>query len=487
MPLLNALSTNTIRVYAIDTTKDHTQCMQLLAQNNIYLIADLSAPNISINRDAPQWNMELYNRYTSVVDTLANFTNVIGFFAGNEVSNNATNVDAIAFVKAAIRDMKSYIKAKNYRPMYVGYASDDDSGIRVDLENYLNCGPTSAVNADFFGYNIYSWCDPSDFATSGYQARTKELSGYSVPAFFAEYGCNTGGTRTWGEVTTLYSSNMTDVWSGGIVYEYFQATNAYGQFAPLESAARQLTFPGLINSISGDPTSATPNTDYSNLAKVIASVSPTVLNSASYSPTNTALRSCPSVGSDWEASNVLPPSPNQQLCGCMVSGLSCVAKSSVSEANIGPLFNYICGAGQGSAGTNCSGISGNGSLGQYGAYSMCDQRARLSWAFNAYYQQQKGANAGNANACDFAGNATTQSASSAGSCAALVSGAGGTAGTGTSTATPGLSTGGGAGGGAAASSGVAGAVTVPNVDLGLLKMGAYVLCAMAAGAGLVLV
>ena len=239
VPLIGDLNTNTIRVYAIDTTKDHSYCMQKLADRGIYLIADLSAPNISINRGSPEWNIELYNRYTSVIDTLANYTNVIGFFAGNEVANNASNVDSIAFVKAAARDMKAYIKSKNLgRDLYVGYAADDDSNIRTNIEDYLNCGPTADDNVDFFGYNIYSWCDATTgpeptFQSSGYADRTKELDGYSIPAFFAEYGCNTpdlnGGQRDFSETKALFSDNMTGVWSGGIVYEYFQEENKFGE------------------------------------------------------------------------------------------------------------------------------------------------------------------------------------------------------------------------------------------------------------------
>ena len=201
--------------------------MQMLQNAGIYVIADLSAPNISINRDSPEWNLALYNRYTSVIDTLQPYNNVLGFFAGNEVSNNVSNVNAIPFVKAAVRDMKSYIKTKGYRTIGVGYAADDDATIRTNLEDYMNCG-SSDDSIDFFGYNIYSWCGTSSFQQSGYADRTAEFSNYSVPAFFAEYGCNTQGTRVFDETAALYSGQMTGVWSGGIVYMYFQETNNFG-------------------------------------------------------------------------------------------------------------------------------------------------------------------------------------------------------------------------------------------------------------------
>jgi len=229
---LKKLQTNTIRVYAIDPTKDHSTCMQLLQDNDIYVVSDLSAPvdGGSINRNSPAWNDELYARYTSVVDSLANYTNVLGFFAGNEVSNAPNNTAASAFVKAAVRDTKAYIKAKGYRTIPVGYATNDDSSIRENMADYFNCGTDQSQAIDFWGYNIYSWCGDSSYSTSGYQDRTEEFSSFSVPAFFAEYGCNTVQPRTFSEVGALYGSKMTPVWSGGIVYMYFQEANDYGEF-----------------------------------------------------------------------------------------------------------------------------------------------------------------------------------------------------------------------------------------------------------------
>ena len=202
--------------------------MQALQTAGIYVIADLSSPGSSIIRDSPTWNDDLYARYTSVVDSLSKYPNTLGFFAGNEVSNNSTNTDASAFVKAAVRDMKTYIKKNVNRPIGVGYATNDDAGIREDLANYFDCGtPENAI--DFWGYNIYSWCGNSSYSESGYDVRTQEFSKYNVPVFFAEYGCNTIKPRTFSEVQALYGPQMSPVWSGGIVYMYFQEANDYGK------------------------------------------------------------------------------------------------------------------------------------------------------------------------------------------------------------------------------------------------------------------
>jgi len=228
IPYLAKLNTNTIRVYAVDPAKDHDDCMNALAAAGIYVVADLSQPRESINREDAQWTTTLLKRYTDVVDVMAKYDNTLGFFAGNEVSNAPNNTGASAFVKAAVRDTKAYIKAQNLRTIGVGYATNDDADIRVDMEQYFDCGDRESA-IDFWGYNIYSWCGKSSFEISGYDVRTKEFENYDVPVFFAEYGCNTPRPRLFTEVGSLYGSDMTGVWSGGIVYMYFEEENEYGR------------------------------------------------------------------------------------------------------------------------------------------------------------------------------------------------------------------------------------------------------------------
>ena len=405
IPYLTKLGTNTIRVYAIDPTKSHDKCMNALADAGIYVVADLSAPGQSIIRSSPSWNDDLYGRYTAVIDAMAGYSNTLGFFAGNEVTNNNTNTDASAFVKAAVRDSKAYIKQQNYRTIGVGYATSDDADIRQYVAEYFDCGSDRSQAIDFWGYNIYSWCGDSTFSRSGYDKRTQEFSSYNVPVFFAEYGCNEVQPREFTEVGTLYGSDMTGVWSGGIVYMYFQEANNYG-----------------LVKVSGNSVSTLD--DFNNLASQIASVTPSGVQAGSYNPTNTAPANCPSVvatgTSRWQASNTLPPTPNKQLCQCMYNALSCVPNR-VSDDEAGSLFGTVCGLGQ-SAGV-CAGITNNATTGKYGAYGMCNATEQLGWALNAYYLAQPSAN--RASACNFGGSATLKSgASPTGQCSSLIAQAG---------------------------------------------------------------
>ncbi|KAL6408484.1 1,3-beta-glucanosyltransferase gel4 [Ilyonectria robusta] len=385
IPLLAELGTNIIRTYAIDPTADHSACMKLLNDAGIYVISDLSEPSLSIDRSDPAWDVELFNHYKAVVDAMAGYSNVLGFFAGNEVSNQANNTGASAYVKAAVRDTKKYISDKNYRWMGVGYAANDDTDIRDELSAYFNCGDADQ-SIDFFGYNIYSWCGSSDFEKSGYNRFIDAFKDYSVPVFFAEYGCNLpsgAAKRTFDETTALYSSNMSEVVSGGIVYEYFEETNDYG----------------LVKISSG---SATKMADFAHLQKNVRAASPAGVKMSAYTSTNKAA-SCPTVNSTWAASSSLPPTPNESACSCITNSSSCVPADGLASSKYSAVFDYICGVNS----TLCDPINGNATTGVYGTFSMCSDVDKLAYVLNAYYESQGKAST----ACDFNGKAQTQKAS----------------------------------------------------------------------------
>lgn len=462
VPLLEALGTNVIRTYAIDPTADHSACMSLLQDAGIYVISDLSEPSSSINRDDPSWDVDLYDRYTAVVDELSQYSNVIGFFAGNEVTNNASNTDASAYVKAAVRDTKSYIatlQAAGGRWMGVGYAANDDSEIRHNLADYFNCGNQSEA-IDFFGYNIYSWCGDSDFETSGYSDQVDFFSNYSVPVFFAEYGCNTNGGaegRTWTDTTELFSDDMTGVFSGGIVYMYFEEDNDYG-----------------LVTIDGD--SASTMTNYEVLSSKLAAVSPSSTSSDAYEATNSP-QSCPTVSDDWQAAEDLPPTPDRDLCECAYAASSCQPSDDLDSDDYGTIFNYICGADTDA----CNYIKADESTGVYSPYIMCNSTQKLGILLDAYYKNQDSSDS----ACSFSGSATVNTAAAtASTCSAKLSVASASlsyAATATVAAT-------GAGSSSTSSTdSFANAVRISQMNtFGGFAVGAYMLVAMGAGAGMLL-
>ena len=450
--------------------------MTQLQNAGIYVVLDLGEPATSINRDTPEWNLELYDRYTSVVDTFQKYNNVLGFFAGNEVSNAPNNTIASAFVKAAVRDTKAYIVQKKYRTIGVGYATNDDE-TRTELADYFNCGPQQNA-IDFWGYNIYSWCGDSDFSKSHYDVRTKEFASYSVPAFFAEYGC-IAPPRLFTEVGAIFGTKMTPVWSGGIVYMYFQEANNYGKSTEpiIISYFFGLLGVGLVS--VGDDSKATTRSDFKTYSSQMAQINPTGVDAGSYNPTNSP-QACPSVNSVWRANDTLPPTPNAQLCSCMMTNLTCVAKSDINPDDIQTNFDFLCDP---SEGHYCAGVTPNATTGVYGSYSMCNATERLSWAMNEFYLNQTANNKQNNNPCDFKGVATKQTPKLADSCSALVNQAGAAA-TGIVTSAPTQT--GSSGSSSTSKKSAAGATTIPKFDFGLLQLAIYLLTAGLVGAGMVL-
>ena len=226
-----------------------------------------------------------------------------------------------------------------------------------------------------------------------------------------------------------------------------------------------------------DGNEATKMSNFDNLADQIAKVKPSGVEMDSYEPTNTALRACPT-DENWQASSTLPPTPNQELCSCMTKTLTCVVSDDVKDDDMEDLFDTVCGY----KGV-CDSITPDAVKGVYGAYSMCNVKEKLSFAFDTYFQQQLAKGNGDT-ACDFKGSATKQSATEAeGQCSDLMNQAG-EDGTGVVTSVP--SGTGGSGDSATSTGAAANGMTAPGFDFGMLKLGAYLASAVMAGAGLIL-
>ncbi|KAF4983448.1 hypothetical protein FZEAL_1177 [Fusarium zealandicum] len=463
VPLLKELGTNIIRTYAINPEKDHSACMKLLDAAGIYVISDLSEPSVSINRDEPKWDTTLFNRYKGVIDELAQYDNVVGFFAGNEVSNNKSNTEASAYVKAAVRDSKRHIKAKHSRWLGVGYAANDDADIREEIADYFNCGDDDE-RIDYWGYNIYSWCGESSMEDSGYDTQAKFFKDYSVPVFFAEYGCNKpdgAAGRIFQETTALYDEKeMVDVFSGGIVYMYFQEDNDYG----------------LVKVSKNDD--AVKQKDFAQLKKRVNAAHPEGVEMDSYTASGKAT-TCPKLSKTWNAAADLPPTPDSDLCDCMVKSRECVPAKGLKQKSFGSIFGFICGE----APEICAGINGDASTGVYGAYSMCSDSAKLAYVLDAYYQNQTKSS----DSCDFKGDATTQKAASNSTCSkGLAAASSVNAQAATATAALGSSSTGGADSEDDDSFGIHSASVARIFSMGDFAVGAYAVVAGVVGAGMVL-
>ncbi|KAG0677329.1 hypothetical protein C6P40_001745 [Pichia californica] len=255
IPYFTELGLNTIRVYSLDNTLNHTECMNKLQDAGIYVILDVNTPNSAISRSNPScsYNLDYMTEVFATVDSFASFNNTLGFFAANELVNNEATFQVSPYIKAVTRDIKQYIAAQNYRTIPVGYSAADVAEIRYELAHYLNCGDIEDERIDMLGVNDYSWCGHSSYIVSGYNSKVSSYSGYSLPIFMSEYGCNeVVDSRPFTEVQVIYSTLMSSVFSGGLVYEYFEESNNYG----------------LVN-VSGS--NVTPLTDFYNLQSMLNS------------------------------------------------------------------------------------------------------------------------------------------------------------------------------------------------------------------------
>ncbi|QLL34026.1 hypothetical protein HG536_0F03510 [Torulaspora globosa] len=294
IPVFQDLGINTIRVYTVDNSLDHAECMQMLQDAGIYLILDVNTPEASISRYDPacSYNADYLQSIFATVDVFAQYDNLLGFFAGNEVINMANNTFTATYVKAVVRDLKKYIRARNYREIPVGYSAADIESNRLLAAEYFNCGNDSDARIDMFGVNDYSWCGQSSFQTSGYSQKMKLYNGYSIPIFLSEFGCNqVSGSRPFQEIGSIYSTQMSSVFSGGLVYEYSNETNNYG-LVQIDS-----------------PTEVTKLDDFNNL-KNQYSQHPDPTGSGGYSTSNNH-STCPDYQAGvWEANNTLPEMPS---------------------------------------------------------------------------------------------------------------------------------------------------------------------------------
>lgn len=233
--LFQDLGVNTIRIYSINPDLKHDECMNMLATAGIYLLLDVNSPleGQHLHRYEPwtTYTKAYVEHIFKVVEQFSAYPNTLGFFAGNEVINDKKSArNSPIYVKRLIGDIKDYIATHSNRTIPVGYSAADDLDFRVSLSSFLECSHDDMPNCevDFYGVNSYQWCGEQTFKSSGYDKLVESYRTYTKPVFFSEFGCNKVLPRKFNEIATLFSKDMTDVFSGGLVYEFTQESNNYG-------------------------------------------------------------------------------------------------------------------------------------------------------------------------------------------------------------------------------------------------------------------
>jgi hypothetical protein len=289
------LGINTIRVYTIDNSKNHDEGMKMLDDAGIYLALDANTPKYSLNRETGATLHRSYNdvylqNVFATIEAFHDYNNLLVFFSGNEVINQKNNTGAATYIKATTRDMKRFIGNKSPRRIPVGYSAADVAENIEEQALFFNCG-TEDERSDFFAFNDYSWCDPQTFTGAGWDKKVEMYKDYSKPIFLSEFGCITN-RRDWGEIASIYHTNMTGVYSGGLAYEYTVEPNGYG-----------------IVDVTSDG-SIKPNDDFKRLKAAYEKTS-NPRGNGGFKENGDASK-CPSASENWEVeTNDLPAMPKK--------------------------------------------------------------------------------------------------------------------------------------------------------------------------------
>ena len=235
--LMQILGVNTVRVYNLNPDSNHDECMSIFNAAGMYMVLDVNSPLVgealtSYNPWESYYGAYL-NRTFAVVEAFKDYPNTLAFFSGNEVINDMPSAKTVPpYMRAVTRDLKEYVAKHSSRPIPVGYSAADVRDVLFDSWHYFTCDlegdDDNLSKADLFALNSYSWCGDSNFDRSGYDDLVSNFTDSSVPIFFSEFGCNEVKPRLFTEIGTIYGPEMTDVFSGGIVYEYTQEENNYG-------------------------------------------------------------------------------------------------------------------------------------------------------------------------------------------------------------------------------------------------------------------
>jgi hypothetical protein len=304
------------------------------------------------------WTQDQFDAFAKVMDEFQKYDNTAGFLVGNEVILLANESNAAPYIKAAARDLKTYRDKKSYRKIPVGYCAADIAELRPFLQNYLACGDNSEEAIDFFGLNAYEWCGDNNYMTSGYNNLNAQAEGYSVPIFFSETGCNKPRIRTFEDQAAILGPDMSDQWSGAIVYEWIQEQNDYGLISYGPALAPTVTGEGIAGGItrSGTPTPIQP--DFSNLAAQWSTLNPTGTPSSEYTPHVTA-PACPSsTAGGWLVDgNVQLPTIGQTLANSGGAVSSTPTTTSKTASGTGSAATPSSTKGSASGGKEIAGMS----------------------------------------------------------------------------------------------------------------------------------
>lgn len=242
-----ALGINVVRIYAVDPSKSHDAFMCALQSAGIYvivgLLADCENCAIGITRPPDCYPARLKNRGQWIINVFSKYTNTLAFSAGNEATIFAFDIaDNAPCQKKFMRDMRAFIQKCRKIPASILPRDIPVGMVNWDREReaqtkYFNCRTNASdvyEDAEWYGLNVYQHCDGNAQSINelyGWIRLRNDYTSYNLPqpVIIAEFGCRGGNfptigdfetQREWLQIDALYNPLYTDVFAGGVVFEY---------------------------------------------------------------------------------------------------------------------------------------------------------------------------------------------------------------------------------------------------------------------------
>ncbi|KAK0291812.1 1,3-beta-glucanosyltransferase [Friedmanniomyces endolithicus] len=306
--LIRSLGLNSISLYNVDPSKDHSQAMAHLEDNGLYVMVklfnDLEAPTAMPKNESnfkaksatwPTYDDRLVTNAFRLVHNLCRYPNLLGFVVSDRSIHMPQNTPMAEVLRACIKDTKAFLHSlEGVRQIPVGVSADNRQVSMIPQVRYFSAGP-AAERADFMAKQCYSWAGPSSFIISGWRNMVERIGPETMmPMLMAEYGAKVRKSRPWDEVTCLYSADMTAVYSGGFAYTYLENGNNYGVVTIDEEGKRVI------------------GQEYKNLRKRFKEVnarSAEEIASEEVKPYEQWTGEFPPCNTTWQATSEIPPFP----------------------------------------------------------------------------------------------------------------------------------------------------------------------------------
>ncbi len=182
----------------------------------------------------------------------------------------------------------------------------------------------------------------------------QNASGYNIPIFFSETGCNTPEPRTFDDQSAILGSEMDGTWSGAIIYEWIEEVNNYGLISYGPTQAPTAMASNVINGfvVGGTPTPISP--DFENLSSQWATLNPTGVSANAYTTTETP-PPCPAYTSGlWEISGDVPLPTLNEDANTYTTALASTTTKGGSKATTGTATDPTGTASSGTASGSAS-------------------------------------------------------------------------------------------------------------------------------------